>query len=97
MEGFAKLIVIEHEGEYAVVEDVFLGQIVAKVFCASRTKDRDKAIAEKIAAALNDETVISKDDLKELEDLAKRLQDRSEYGGGLVLSLVNMYRNIRGV
>ena len=97
MEGFAKLIVIEHEGGYAVVEDIFLGQIVAKVCCASRTKERDKAIAEKIAAALNDETVISKDDLKELEDLAKRLQDRSEYGGGLILSLVNMYRNVKGV
>ena len=74
MEGFAKLIVIEHEGGYAVVENTFLGQIVAKVYCACRTKERDKAIAEKIAAALNDETVISKDDLKELEDLAKWME-----------------------
>ena len=95
MEGFAKLIVIEHEGGYAVVEDIFLGQIVAKVCCTRRTKERDKAIAEKIAAALNDETVISEDDLKELEALAKRVEDRSEYGGGLILSLINMYRNIK--
>lgn len=95
MKGFANLKVVKNEGGFAVVEDVFLGQVVAKVFCASRTEERDKEIAEKIAAALNDETEISEADLGELEALAKRVEDRSEYGGGLILSLVNMYRNVK--
>ena len=95
MKGFAKLIVVEHKGGFSVVEEVFLGQIVAEVLCTRRTKEQDKEIAEKIAAALNDETYISEDDLKELEALAKRVEDRSEYGGGLILSLVNMYRNVK--
>ena len=96
MKGFAKLIVVEHKGGFAVVEEVFLGQIVAEVLCTRRTKEKDKEIAEKIAAALNDDTFISEDDLKELEALAKRVEDRSEYGGGLILALVNMYRNVKG-
>ena len=95
MKGFAKLIVVENEDGFAVVEDVFLGQVIAKVCCARRTEKQDKEIAEKIAASLNDETEISEQDLGELEALAKRVEDRSEYGGGLILSLVNMYRNVK--
>lgn len=95
MKGFANLKVVKNEGGFAVVEDVFLGQVVAKVFCSSRTEELDKEIAEKIAAALNDNTEISEADLGELEALAKRVEDRSEYGGGLILSLVNMYRNVK--
>ena len=44
---------------------------------------------------LQDDTYISEADLAALEALAKRVQDRSEYGGGLILSLVNMYRHIK--
>lgn len=95
MKGFAKLVVVKHKGGFAVVEDVFLGQIVAEVCCSRRTEEKDKEIAEKIAAALNDDTEISEADLKELEALAKRVEDRSEYGGGLILALVNMYRNVK--
>ena len=95
MKGFAKLIVVENEDGFAVVEDVFLGQVIAKVCCARRTEMQDKEIAEKIAASLNDETEISEQDLGELEALAKRVEDRSEYGGGLILYLVNMYRNVK--
>lgn len=97
MEGFANLVVKRRKSGYAIVEDTFLGQCVAIVDNAAFTDETQKKIAERIANDLNDDTFISKDDLKELEDLAKRLQDRSEYGGGLVLSLVNMYRNIKGV
>ena len=97
MKGFAKLKVVENnlEGGFSVVEDVFLGNSVAHVFNPRVTAETDKEIAEKIAAALNDDTFISEDDLKELEALAKRVEDRSEYGGGLILSLVNMYRNVK--
>ena len=97
MKGFAKLKVVENnlKGGFSVVEDVFLGNSVAHVFNPRVTAETDKEIAEKIAAALNDDTFISEDDLKELEALARRVQDRSEYGGGLILSLVNMYRNVK--
>ena len=97
MKGFAKLKVVENnlKGGFSVVEDVFLGNCVAHVLNPRVTAETDKEIAEKIAAALNDETFISEDDLKELEALAKRVEDRSEYGGGLILSLVNMYRNVK--
>lgn len=99
MEGFAKLKVVEEniKGGFSVVEDVYLGSCVAHVCNPRVAEETDKEIAEKIAAALNDETFISEDDLKELEALAKRVEDRSEYGGGLILSLVNMYRNVKGV
>ena len=97
MEGFAKLKVVENnlKGGFSVVEDVFLGNSVAHVLNPRVTKEKDKEIAEKIANALNDDTYISEADLKELEALAKRIEDRSEYGGGLILSLVNMYRNVK--
>lgn len=98
MKGFANLIVTKRKGGgFAVVEDVFLGEVVDDVWCARRTEERDREIAERIAAALNDETEISEADLNELEALAKRVEDRSEYGGGLILALVNMYRNIKKV
>ena len=99
MEGFAKLKVVENnlKGGFSVVEDVVLGNSVAHVCNPRVTKEKDKEIAEKIANALNDDTFISEADLKELEALAKRVEDRSEYGGGLILSLVNMYRNVKGV
>ena len=97
MKGFARLKVCENKskGGFSIVEDVFMGNCVAHVFNPRVTAETDKEIAEKIAAALNDDTEISKDDLKELEALAKRVEDRSEYGGGLILSLVNMYRNVK--
>ena len=95
MKGFANLKVVKNEGGFAVVEDVFLGTVIAKVYCARRTEKQDNEIAEMIAAALNDETEISEADLGELEALAKRVEDRSEYGGGLIRSLVNMYRNVK--
>ena len=74
MKGFAKLKVVENnlKGGFSVVEDVFLGNSVAHVFNPRVTAETDKEIAEKIAAALNDDTFISEDDLKELEALAKR-------------------------
>lgn len=98
MKGFSNLIVTKRKGGgFAVVEDVFLGEVVADVWCARRTEERDREIAERIAAALNDETEISEADLNELEALAKRVEDRSEYGGGLILALVKMYRNIKKV
>ena len=78
-----------------MVEDTFLGQRVAVVYNDAYTVELEKEIAERIAAALNDETEISDADLKELEALAKRVEDRSEYGGGLILSLVTMYRNVK--
>ena len=98
MKGFAKLKVVENKnkGGFSVVEDVFMGNCVAHVFNPRVTEETDKEIAERIAAALNDDTFISEDDLKELEALARRVQDRSEYGGGLILTLVNMYRNVKG-
>ena len=97
MKGFARLKVVENKnkGGFSIVEDVFLGNCVAHVCNPHVTAEKDKEIAERIAAALNDETFISEDDLKELEALAKRVEDRSEYGGGLILSLVNMYRNVK--
>ena len=97
MKGFAKLKVVENnlKGGFSIVEDVFLGNCVAHVCNPRVTEEKDKEIAEKIAAALNDDTFISEDDLKELEALAKRVEDRSEYGGGLILTLVNMYRNVK--
>ena len=97
MKGFAKLKVVEDnvKGGFSIVEDVFLGNCVANVFNPRVTAEKDKEIAEKIAAALNDDTEISEADLKELEALAKRVEDRSEYGGGLILTLVNMYRNAK--
>ena len=97
MRGFANLIVHRRKGlsGFAVVEDTFLGQCVAEVYNPAFTADREKEIAEKISAALNDETEISEQDLGELEALAKRVEDRSEYGGGLIRSLVNMYRNVK--
>lgn len=55
MNGYAKLKVIEHDGGFAVVEDVFLGQVICKVMCASRTKDEDKRIADLICGLLNKE------------------------------------------
>ena len=98
MEGFAKLIVRKRQfGGYDIAEDVDFSRTVAHVVNPAFTDDLNKGIAEKIAAALNDETFISEDDLKELEALAKRVENRSEYGGGLILSLVNMYRNVKGV
>ena len=98
MKGFANLIVTKRKGGgFAVVEDVFIGEVVADVWCARRTEEQDREIAERIAAALNDETEISEADLNELEALAKRVEDRSEYGGGLILALVNMYRTIKKV
>ena len=99
MKGFAKLKVVKRANAigYVVCEDVLIfGSTVALVANVSLTDGKDKEIAEKIAAALNDETYISEDDLKELEALAKRVEDRSEYGGGLILTLVNMYRNVKG-
>ena len=97
MDGFANLKVLRRKGKsgFAVVEDIFLGQCVAVVDNAAFTVEREKEIAEKIANALNDDTFISEADLQELEALAKRVEDRSEYGGGLILSLVNMYRNVK--
>ena len=97
MKGFAKLKVVNDniKGGFSVVEDVFLGNCVAHVCNPRVTEETDREIAEKIAAALNDDTFVSEDDLKELEALAKRVEDRSEYGGGLILSLVNMYRNVK--
>ena len=98
MEGFAKLIVRKRQfGGYDIAEDVYFSRTVAHIVNPAFTDDLNKEIAEKIAAVLNDETFISEDDLKELEALAKRVEDRSEYGGGLILSLVNMYRNVKGV
>lgn len=100
MEGFAKLIVHDERPDksgFSIVEDTFLGQSVAVVNSASLTFEEKKEIAERIADALNDDTFVSEADLKELEALAKRVEDRSEYGGGLILSLVNMYRNVKGV
>ena len=98
MKGFAKLKVVNDniKGGFSVVEDVFLGNCVAHVCNPRVTEETDREIAERIAAALNDDTYVSDDDLKELEALAKRVEDRSEYGGGLILSLVNMYRNVKG-
>ena len=98
MKGFAKLKVCENKskGGFSIVEDVFMGNCVAHVCNPRVTEETDKEIAEKIAAALNDDTYVSEDDLKELEALAKRVEDRSEYGGGLILALVNMYRNVKG-
>lgn len=97
MKGFAKLKVCENKskGGFSIVEDVFLGNCVAHVCNPRVTAEKDKEIAERIAAALNDDTFISEADLKELEVLARRVEDRSEYGGGLILSLVNMYRNVK--
>ena len=98
MNGFARLNVINNKDNrgFSVVEDWFLGKVVASVYNPRNTEQTDREIAERISAALNDDTFISEDDLKELEALAKRVQDRSEYGGGLILSLVNMYRNVKG-
>lgn len=97
MKGFANLKVFKCNGEsgYVIREDTFLGATVAIVDNANLTDEKSKEIAGKIAAALNDDTWISEDDLKELEALAKRVQNRSEYGGGLILTLVNMYRNVK--
>lgn len=96
MKGFAKLIAHKRKfGGYDVAEDVYFARTVAHVYNPRVTEEKDKEIAERIAAALNDDTFISEDDLKELEALARRVQDRSEYGGGLILSLVNMYRNVK--
>lgn len=98
MKGFAKLKVVKraHGVGYEVCNDeLVFGSTVAVVANVSLTDGKSREIAERIAAALNDETYISEDDLKELEVLAKRVQDRSEYGGGLILSLVNMYRNVK--
>ena len=97
MNGFARLVARKRQyGGYDVAEDVIFERTVAHVVNAAFTDDLNKEIAEKIAAALNDDTFISEDDLKELEALAKRVEDRSEYGGGLILTLVNMYRNVKG-
>lgn len=96
MKGFAKIIVRKRPyGGYDIAEDVDFARNVAHVVNAAFTDDLNKEIAERIAAALNDETEISEADLNELEALAKRVEDRSEYGGGLILSLVNMYRNVK--
>lgn len=96
MKGFEKLIARKRKfGGYDVAEDVDFARTVAHVVNPAFTDDLNKEIAEKIAAALNDDTYVSEDDLKELEALAKRVEDRSEYGGGLILALVNMYRNVK--
>lgn len=96
MDGFSQLEVRKRKfGGYYVAEDVDFSRIVAYVINPAFTDDLNKQIAEKIANALNDDTFISEADLKELEALAKRVEDRSEYGGGLILSLVNMYRNVK--
>ena len=75
MKGFAKLIVVENEGGFAVVEDVFLGQVIAKVCCTRRTKKQDKEIAERIAAALNDDGEDAGVDMSdhELQDLINKV------------------------
>ena len=94
MRELGKLIVRKRPyGGYDIAEGLEFSQIVS--VDASLSKDLQKEICERIAAALNDETEISEADLNELEALAKRVEDRSEYGGGLILSLVNMYRNVK--
>lgn len=96
MNGFVNLVVRKRQsGGYEVAEDVYFSRTVAHVVNPALTDDLNKEIAVRIANALNDETFISEADLQELEALAKRIEDRSEYGGGLILSLVNMYRNIK--
>ena len=95
MKGYATLAVRETSSSYVVHEDIVLGETVCTVGNPKRTRDEDLRIAQLIAAALNDDTFISEADLAALEALAKRVQDRSEYGGGLILSLVNMYRNVK--
>ena len=96
MEGFAQLKVRKRQfGGYDIAEDVAFSRTVAHVVNPAFTDDLNRGIAEKIANALNDDTFISEADLQELEALAKRVEDRSEYGGGLILSLVNMYRNVK--
>lgn len=96
MNGFENLVARKRQfGGYEVTEDVDFSRTVAHVVNPAFTDDLNKKIAVRIANALNDKTFISEADLQELEALAKRIQDRSEYGGGLILSLVNMYRNVK--
>ena len=98
MNGFENLVARKRQfGGYEIAEDVAFSRTVAHVVNPAFTDDLNKKIAEKIANTLNDDTYISEADLQELEALAKRVEDRSEYGGGLIRSLVNMYRNVKGV